>query len=132
MSRFFAGEQKKSMYILTPNGYQDLRVELWQDGQLLQSLDSTDEYGDWETNARYWEYTGLNCQFLFFDNAPTLNTSAPCAVKIYHRDELVLDQELVWNQPNPGDPNILEEEEETPEEGIEDESLEAVESETEE
>lgn len=147
VSRFFASEQKKSMYILTPNGYQDLRVELWQDGQLLQSLDSTDEYGDWETNARYWEYTlgedgkwrrsyldytGLNCQFLFFDNAPTLNTSAPCAVKIYHRDELVLDQELVWNQPNPGDPNILEEEEETLNESIEDESLDAVESETEE
>lgn len=147
VSRFFAGEQKKSMFILTPNGYQDLRVELWQDGQMLQSLDITDEYVDWETNARYWEYTlgedgkwrrsyldytGLNRQSMFFDNAPNLDVSAPCTVKIYHRDELVLDQELVWNQPNFGDPNILEEEEEVLDESIEDESLEAVESETEE
>lgn len=130
VSRFFASEEKKSMFILTPNGYQNLRVELWQDGQLLQSLDSTDEYGDWETNANYWEYTptedgkwkrshldhtGLNCQFVFFDNAPNLDVSAPCSVKIYHRGELVLEQELVWNQPDPSDPDIIEEDLEDPE-----------------
>lgn len=115
---------KNSLFVLTPEEYRDLKVEVWQDGRLVDSAETRRDEFHWEEGSTFYsEYTQqpdgswtetylndlpLNRYFLTFKELWDLNEDRPATVKIIDRatGETLVEQFMQWNQPNTSDPAV--------------------------
>lgn len=124
VSDFEYGEAKNCLWLLTGSDYQELTVELWQDGQWVGSAVTQNDKLHWSHEPHYVEYVHqndgswtvewvtdipLNQYMLSFDRLQGLDTERPALIKVIDRDtgEVLLEQDIEWNQPRHNDPGII-------------------------
>lgn len=124
VSDFEYGEAKNCLWLLTGSDYQELTVELWQDGQWVGSAVTQNDKLHWSHEPHYVEYVHqndgswtvewvtdipLNQYMLSFDQLQGLDTERPALIKVIDRDtgEVLLEQDIEWNQPRHNDPGII-------------------------
>lgn len=123
-ARFDYGEEKNWLSLLTGSDYQDLTVELWQDGQRVGSALTQNNEFCWDREAFYMEYVPqaggtwtvtrltdlpLHQYNVSFDRLQNFDPARPASVKVMDRltGEVLLEQDMEWNQPRPGNPKII-------------------------
>ena len=124
VSGFEYGEEKNCLWLLTSSAYQELTVELWQDGQWVGSATTQNDGLHWSPEPHYMEYVPqsdgswtverledipLNQYSISFDQIQGLDPAVPALVKVIDpaTGEVVLEQNLEWNQPRSNDPRIV-------------------------
>lgn len=124
VASFECGEEKNRLFLFTRSGYRDLTVELWQDGRRVGSAVSENDPSSWEKNSSYFEYVHqadgtwiynrledlpLNRYWIGFEDMQGFETGRPALVRVIDRatGELLLEQEMEWNQPRHNDPGII-------------------------
>lgn len=124
VSGFEYGEAKNHLWLLTGSDYQDLTVELWQDGQQVGSAATQNDEFHWSAEPYYMEYVPqadgswtvawltdipLNQYNVSFEGLQSFNPAQPALVKVFDRGtgEILLEQTMEWNQPRYDDPGII-------------------------
>ena len=124
VSAFEYGEEKNRLWLLTSSAYQELTVELWQDGQWVGSATTQNDGLHWSPEPYYMEYVPqsdgswtvewlkdipLNQYQVSFEWQQGFDPALPALVKVIDpaTGEVVLEQNLEWNQPRSNDPRIV-------------------------
>lgn len=124
LASFSYSEEKNSLILFTRSGYRDLTVELWQDGRQVGNTVSGNDPYSWEQNPSYREYVlqadgtwtenrledlPLNQYWIDFENMRSFDPGRPASVRVVDRDtnEVLLEQDMEWNQPRSNDPRIV-------------------------
>lgn len=139
VSGFEYGEAKNHLWLLASSDYRDVTVELWQDGQRVGSAITQNDEFHWSKDPFYIEYVPhadgtwtvtrpayipLNQYSVTFGPMQSFDPARPASVRVLDRGtgEVLLVQEMEWNQPRGNDPGIIypEVEDDITDEGQED------------
>ncbi len=105
VEKYHADQEKPLLYLATAGFWkQDLQVEIWQDGQLVDRQDTRGDSSGWH-NRTYWEYgvnheepvdgTEHNGWLLLMDRGYFgLDLRKPLTVRAYAGRDLVLEEEI--------------------------------------
>ena len=105
VEKYHAEQDKPMLYLANGNGKQeDLWIEVWQDGELVDSVNASRKRNSWRGDFLYWEYVNEEwfdgtehtaCMVILPNGYTGLDLTHPLTVKAYNAArELVLDQEI--------------------------------------
>ena len=110
VEKYHADQDKPLVYIASAKGKKHLRVEIWQEEELICQVDTRDQDTGWNSDAKYWEYEesggigpdrkdigkGYGHWILFVEEGYAgLDLAKPITVRAYEDSgELVLDEEI--------------------------------------